>query len=154
MTHLFADAVAEMPERTQARLAGPIEAVGIADDQPVAFAGHVLRLGERGLLVVGERELVFAAETGRVDRTPLERLQLAIPRPALLTVAPGEGGRRQDEFRPLTPPSFADVEWPQGIRAVHPDAGPRAADGGGRAVALVVAILLVVAVAAAIVLLA
>jgi hypothetical protein len=83
-----------------------------------------------------DRELVFAAETGRVDRTPLERLQVATPRDTLLTVAPGEGGRLQDDFRPLTPPSFAGVDWPEGIPRGAPRREPARADGSGRAVAV------------------
>ena len=153
MTHALTEALDALPERTLARLAGPIDAAGLSGDEPVAFAGHVRRQGERGLLVVTGRELVFAAETGRVDRTPLERLQLAHPRETILTVAPGEGGRVQDDFRPLTPASFEGVDWPQGILAVHPDAGPRPADANGRALALVLVILLVVAIAAAVLLL-
>jgi CBS domain-containing protein len=156
MTVTFGDALRELPERTRARLEGPIAAVGLGEEDPVAFAGHVLRLGERGLLVLTERDLVFAAETGRVDRTPLERLALAIPRDTMLTIAPGEGGRRQDEFRPLKPASFAGVDWPAGIRAVHPDAGPRSdARSGARVAAFaLLVVLLVAAVAAAALLLA
>ena len=100
--------------------------------EPVAFAGHVRRQGERGLLVLTGRELVFAAETGRVDRTPLERLQVATPRDTILTVAPGEGGRLQDDFRPLTPASFAGVDWPEAIRAEVLAGAPGALEIGDR----------------------
>ena len=151
MTRPLADAVAALPERTRMRLAGPIEAVGLPASQPVAFAGHVLRLGERGLLVVTDRELVFATETGRVDRVALDRLTLAVPGDVLVRVAPGTGGRVEDEYRPLTPPTFAGVEWPGAIRAVHPDAGPRAADRhAGRALAAALVVLLLAAVAVAV----
>ena len=153
MTSAYADAVAALPERVQARLAGPVEAAGVAPSEPVAFAGHVLRLGERGLLVLGERELVFAAETGRVDRVPYDRLTRAVPRESLLAVAPGTGGRVEDEYRPLQPPSFGAVEWPRGIAAVHPDAGPRAPQrGAGRLIAVVLVLLLVAAAVAALLL--
>jgi hypothetical protein len=64
MTVALGDALAALPERTLARLAGPIDVAGLSADEPVAFAGHVRRQGERGLLVVSDRELVFAAETG------------------------------------------------------------------------------------------
>ena len=155
MTTVYADAVAALPERLQARLAGPIDAAAVAPSEPVAFAGHVLRLGERGLLVLGDRELVFAAETGRVDRVPYDRLTRAVTRESLLAVAPGTGGRVEDEYRPLQPPTFADVDWPRGIAAVHPDAGPRAADRGiGRAIAIVLVLVLLAAAAAAVLLLA
>ena len=154
MTTAYADAVAALPERVQARLAGPVEAAGVAASEPVAFAGHVLRLGERGLLVLCDRELVFAAETGRVDRVPYDRLTRAVPRETLLAVAPGTGGRVEDEYRPLQPPSFVGVDWPRGIAAVHPDAGPRDAGRGvGRAAAIVLVLLVVAAVAAALLLL-
>jgi hypothetical protein len=154
MTARFADAIAQLPPRVQDRLAGPLSAVGLADTEPVAFAGHARRQGERGLLVVTERELIFAPETGRVDRTPLDRLDKAVPSASLLTVSPGEGGRLQDDFRPLRPETFADVEWPPALAAAHPSARPRSADGGaGRIAALVVAVLLVAAIVAAVLLL-
>lgn len=152
MSVRFVDAVAALPARTRDRLAGPVQAVALAETQPVAFAGHVLRLGERGLLVLTDRELIFAAQTGRVDRTPLDRLTLAIPRETLLTIAPGEGGRRQDEFRPLTPPSFAGVEWPAAIAAVQPGTRPRTGEGDPRRLAAAVAALFVLVVAVALVL--
>jgi len=154
MTVRFADAIAALPPRVQDRLAGPLAAVAVADTEPVAFAGHARRQGERGLLVVTERELIFAPETGRVDRTPLDRLDKAIPHDTLLTVSPGEGGRVADDFRPLKPETFAGVEWPPALAAVHPSAGQRSADGGaGRIAAILVALLLVAAIVAAVLLL-
>ena len=150
----FADAVAELPPRVQDRLAGPLSAVSLAGTEPVAFAGYARRQGERGLLVLTDRELVFAPETGRVDRTPLDRLDRAVPSDAVLMVAPGEGGRLQDDFRPLKPETFAGVEWPAALLAVQPGARPRDADGGaGRIVALVLALLVVAAIVAGVVLL-
>jgi hypothetical protein len=155
MTVRFADAIAALPPRVQDRLAGPMSAVGLADTEPVAFAGHARRQGERGLLVVTDRELIFAPETGRVDRTPLDRLDKAVPHDTLLTVSPGEGGRVADDFRPLKPETFAGVEWPPALAAAHPGAGQRSADGGaGRVAALVVALLLIAAIVAAVLLLA
>jgi len=155
MTVRFGEAVAALPPRVQDRLAGPLSAVALADTEPVAFAGHARRQGERGLLVVTERELIFAPETGRVDRTPLDRLVTALPSDGLLTVAPGEGGRVQDDFRPLKPETFAGVEWPPALAAAQPGSGPRAADrDAGRIAALVVAVLLVAAVVAAVLLMA
>ena len=154
MTVRFADAIAALPPRVQDRLAGPLSAVALAETEPVAFAGHARRQGERGLLVVTDRELIFAPETGRVDRTPLDRLDKAIPHDTLLTVSPGEGGRLADDFRPLKPETFAGVEWPPALAAAHPSAGPRSADGGaGRIAAIVVALLLVAAIVAAVLLL-
>ena len=150
----FADAVAALPPRVQDRLAGPLSAVPLTGDDPVTFAGHARRQGERGLLVLTDRELIFAPETGRVDRTPLDRLTRAVPTDAVLTVAPGEGGRLQDDFRPLKPDTFAGVEWPAGLLAVQPGSGPRDADRGpGRVAAVVVGLLLLAAVLAAVLLL-
>lgn len=153
MSPSLSDSLSALPDNVQHRLAGPAEATGLAGDQPVAFAGHVLRLGERGLLVVTDREVVFAAETGRVDRTPIDRLALALPRETLLTIAPGEGGRRQDEFRPLKPPTFAGVAWPSGLLAVQPGTGPRAAERrSGPLITVLVALAVIVVIVAAVLL--
>lgn len=148
MRTTFADAVAALPESAQRRLSGLASMADVGPDDPVAFAGLVRRGGERGLLVVTDRQLVFAAETGGVaDATPLESLTLAVPRPSLLVVAPGTGGRVQDEFRPQQPGTFAQVAWPEALAAAHPDARPRTPDRDLRGILLAVLVLLLVVAA-------
>lgn len=150
MRATFADAVGALPESAQRRLTDPALAAGVEPGDIVAFAGLVRRGGERGLLVVTERRLVFAAETGGADATPLDALTLAIPRETLLIVAPGSGGRVQDEFRPQRPESFAGVAWPDALLAAHPDAPSRAPERDvGRIVLTVLVVLAVLAAVAA-----